>query len=48
MLREKPKKTRTPLIAEDHPENDLSDPCDQDQIKECQTIVGQQIWLSEI
>ena len=38
---EKPKKTRTPLVAGDHPENDLSDFGDQDQIKEYHTIVGQ-------
>ena len=41
-----PKKTRTPLVARAHPENDLSDFCNQDQIKEYQTIVGQLIWLS--
>ena len=33
-------------MAGDHPENDLSDFCDQDQIKQYQTIVGQLIWLS--
>ena len=47
MFGEKPKKTRTPLVA-DHPENDLSDSCNQEQIKEYQTIVGQQIWLSAL
>ena len=36
----KPKKTRTLLVPGDHPENDLSGFCDQDQIKEYQTIVG--------
>ena len=46
MLHNKPKKTRTPLIAGDHPENDLSEFCDQDQIKKYQTIVQQLIWLS--
>ena len=46
MFGEKPKKSRTPLVAGDHPENDLSDFHDQDQIKEYQTIVGQLIWLS--
>ena len=46
MFGNKPKKTRTPLMAGDHPENDLSDFCDQDQIKQYQTIVGQLIWLS--
>ena len=48
MFGEKPKKTRTPLVAGDHPENDLSDFCNQDQIKEYQTIVGQLFWLSEL
>ena len=33
-------------MAGDHPENHLSEFCDQDQIKQYQTIVGQQIWLS--
>ena len=33
-------------MAGDHAENDLSDFCDQDQIKEYQTIVGQLIWQS--
>ena len=46
MFGNKPKKTRTPLSAGDHPENDLSELCDQDQIKQYQTIVGQLIWLS--
>ena len=46
MFGSKPKKTRTPLMAGDHPENDLSGFCDQDQIKQYQTIVGQLIWLS--
>ena len=38
MFGSKPKKTRTPLIAGEHPENDLSEFCDQDQIKQYQTI----------
>ena len=46
MFGEKPEKTRTPLVAGDHPENDLSDFCNQDLIKAYQTIVGQLIWLS--
>ena len=46
MFGEKPKKTRTPLLARDHPESDLSEFCNQDQIKQYQTIVGQLIWLS--
>ena len=45
-LGEKPKKTKTPLVGGDHPESDISDFCDQDQIKQYQTIVGQLIWLS--
>ena len=43
---EKPKKTKTPLVGGDHPESDISDFCDQDQIKQYQTIVGQLILLS--
>ena len=45
-LGEKPKKIKTPLVGGDHPESDISDFCDQDQIKQYQTIVGQLIWLS--
>ena len=45
---EKPKKTKTPLVGGDHPESDISDFCDQDQIKQYQTIVGQLIWLSRL
>ena len=30
----------------DHTESDISDFCDQDQIKQYQTIVGQLTWLS--
>ena len=43
---EKPKKSKTPLVGGDHPESDTSDFCNQDQIKQYQTIVGQLIWLS--
>ena len=43
MFGSKPKKTRTLLMAGDHPENDQSEFCDQDQIKQYQTIVGQLI-----
>ena len=46
MFGNKPKKTRTPLTAGDHPENELSEFCDQAQIKQYQTIVGHLIWLS--
>ena len=45
MFVEKPKKTRT-LKVENHPENDLLDFCDQNQIKEYKTIVGQLFWPS--
>ena len=37
------KKTKTTLVGGDHPESDF---CDEDQIKQYQTIVGQLIWLS--
>ena len=35
-------------MAGDHPEDDLSEFCNQDQIKQYQTIVGQLIWLSGV
>ena len=31
MFGDKPKETRTPLVAADHPETDLSEFCDQDK-----------------
>ena len=34
---------RTPLVAGDHPETDLSEFCDQDPINQYKTIVGQLI-----
>ena len=40
MFGNKPKKTRTLLMAGDHPENDQSEFCDQDQIKQYRAIVG--------
>ena len=43
---EKHKKSWTPLVGGDHPESDISEFCNQDQIKQYQTIVGQLIWLS--
>ena len=46
MFGEKIKKTRTPLVSKDRPVKNLSDFCDQDQLEEYQTIVGQLIWLS--
>ena len=46
MFGEKPKKTRIPLVAGDHPETDLSEFCDQDQIKQFQMVVGQLIWIT--
>ena len=46
MFGNKPNKTRKPLSAGDHPENDLSEFCDQARIKQYQTIVGQLIRLS--
>ena len=46
MFGSKPKKTRTPPMAGDHSENERTEFCDEDQIKQYQTIVGQLIWLS--
>ena len=46
MFGEKLKKTRTPLAAGDHPEIDLSEFCDQDQIKQYQTITAHLIWIT--
>ena len=40
------KEDRTLLLAGDHPEIDLSEFCDHDQIKQYKTIVGQLIWIS--
>ena len=37
---------RPPLEAGHHPETDLSEFCDQDQIKLYETVLGQLIWLS--
>ena len=39
MFGEKLKKFRTPLVAGDHPETDLSEFCDQDQIKQYQQLL---------
>ena len=46
MFGEKLKKARPPLKPRDHPENDFSEFCDQDQVKQYQRIVGQLIWLT--
>ena len=46
MFGEKLKKARPPLEARDHTENDYSEFCDQDQIKQYQTTVGQLVWLT--
>ena len=46
MFGESQKKTRPPLVARDHPETDLSEFYDQEQIKQYQSIVGQLIWLA--
>ena len=46
MFVEKPKKTRTLLVAEDPLQIDLSEFCDQDQIKQYQTIFGQLSWIT--
>ena len=46
MFGENPKKTRTSLVAGGHPEIDLSELCDQNQIKQYQTIIGQLVWIT--
>ena len=51
MFGEKPKKTRTPLVAGHHPENDLPDSCDQHQIREYQAYcwtTNLAFWIGEI
>ena len=48
MFGSEPRNTRTPLMTGDHPENELSEFRDQEQIKQYQTIVRQLIWLSEL
>ena len=50
MFGENPNKTRTPLVVGDHPENDLSGFCDQDQIKEYQQLwtTNLAFWTGEI
>ena len=53
MFGSKPKKTRTPLIAGEHPENDLSEFCDQAQIKQYQITnnsltANLAFWIGEI
>ena len=42
---EKPKKRKTPLEPNDHPELDTSDEVPEEQIKEVQSMVGQFQWL---
>ena len=46
MFGEKTKKTRASLMTGYHPDSDLSGFCNQDQIKQYQTIVGQLICFS--
>jgi Reverse transcriptase (RNA-dependent DNA polymerase) len=43
--KEKPKKRKTPLEPNDHPELDTSDEVPEEQIKEVQSMVGQFQWL---
>ena len=45
MFSTKPKKTRPPLEAGDHPELDQSDLCNEEEIKQYQTLIGQLQWL---
>ena len=45
MLSTNPKKARPPLEAGDHPELDQSDFCNEEEIKQYQTLIGQLQWL---
>ena len=45
MFKEKPRKSRPPLEGGDHPELDTSELCDEHQIKQFQTLIGQLQWL---
>ena len=45
MFKEKPRKSRSPLEGEDHPELDTSELCDEHQTKQFQTLIGQLQWL---
>ena len=45
MFKEKPRKSRSPLVGEDHPELDTSELCDEHQTKQFQTLIGQLQWL---
>ena len=40
----KPKKARPPLEESDHPELDTSDLCDDEQIRQYQTLIRQLVW----
>ena len=45
MFSPKPKKTRPPLEAGDHPELDQSHFCNEEEIKQYQTLIGRLQWL---
>ena len=45
MFKEKPRKSRSPLEGESHPELDTSELCDEHQTKQFQTLIGQLQWL---
>ena len=45
MFKEKPRKSRPQLEGGDHPELDTSELCDEHQIKQFQTLIGQLQWL---
>ena len=45
MFKEKPRKSRLPLMGGDHPELDTSELCDEHQTKQFQTLIGQLQWL---
>ena len=40
----KPKKARPPLEESDHPELDTSELCNDEEIRQYQTLIGQLMW----
>ena len=45
MFSTKPKKARPPLEVGDHPEQEQSDFCNEEEIKQYQTLISQLQWL---
>ena len=48
IFKEKPRKSRPPLEGGDHPELDTSEPYDEHQTKQFQTLIGQLQWLCSL